>query len=136
AMSDGPVTLDFSKAQPISAPAQNAQPGVSLNFDQAQHLDQSQPQDLTQLSEQERYRRATEEGSLWRKVLLLNPDSATLKKYGFDAASYNAAEHKYKEVSPGEIARGADFNPATQKIYNAGDHRPIIRGAEKAFTQT
>jgi hypothetical protein len=41
-----------------------------------------------------------------------------------------------KEVSAGAIARGADFDPATQKIYNAGDHSPVIRGAEKGFTQT
>lgn len=94
------------------------------------------PQDLTQLSEQERYKRATDEGSLWRKVLLMNPDSATLKKYGFDTDSYNAAEHKYKEVSPGEVARGADFDPQTQKLYIAAEHRPIVKGAEKAFTQT
>jgi hypothetical protein len=131
-MADNPVQLDFTKAVPISAPAQNAQPGVSLDFSQAQHLDQSQQP----LTEQQRYQKATEEGSLWRKVVGLNPDSATLKKYGFDTDSYNAAEHKYREVSPGEIARGADFDPQTQKIYNAGDHRPIIRGAEKAFTQT
>ncbi len=92
---------------------------------------------LAQLSEQERYQRATDEGSLWRKVLFLNPDSATLKKYGFDSDSYNAAEAKYRQVTAGEIARGgASFDPSTQKIYNAGDSRPIIRGAEKAFSDT
>ncbi len=133
-MADNPVQLDFTKAVPISAPAQNAQPGVSLNFDQAQHLDQSQPA----LTEQQRYQKATEEGSLWRKVIGMNPDSATLAKYGFTGDSYNSAEAKYREVSPGELARGGvtGFDPATQKIYNAGDHRPVIRGAEKAFTQT
>lgn len=136
-MADNPVQLDFSKAQPISAPTQNASPGVSLDFSQAQHLDQSQPQDLTQLSEQERYKRATDEGSLWRKVLLMNPDSATLKKYGFDTDSYNAAERKYKEVSPGEIARGgADFDPQTQKLYIGAEHNSVVRGSEKAFTET
>jgi hypothetical protein len=41
-----------------------------------------------------------------------------------------------KEVSAGAIARGADFDPATQTIYNAGDHSAVIRGAEKGFTQT
>jgi hypothetical protein len=94
------------------------------------------PQDPAQLSEQERYQKATDEGSLWRKVLGMNPDSATLKKYGFDSDSYNAAESKYREVTPGEVARGADFNPQTQTLYNAGDHRPVIRGAEKGLTQT
>jgi hypothetical protein len=88
------------------------------------------------LTEQQRYQAATDEGSLWRKVIGMNPDSATLKKYGFDNDSYNAAEHKYKEVSPGAIARGSDFDPATQKIYNAGDHNSVVRGAEKGLTQT
>jgi hypothetical protein len=88
------------------------------------------------LTEQQRYQAATEEGSLWRKVVGLNPDSATLAKHGFTNDTYNQAESKYRQVTPGEIARGASFDPATQKLYNAGDHRPIIRGSEKAFTQT
>jgi hypothetical protein len=116
-------------------PAQqpSAQPANGQNS-QWQIANEAPQQPLT---EQQRYQAATEEGSLWRKVLGMNPDSATLKKYGFDSNSYNQAEAKYREVSPGEIARGgASFDPSTQKIYNAGDHRPIIRGAEKAFTQT
>lgn len=137
-MADGPVQLDFTKAVPISAPVQSAQPGVSLDFSQAQHLDQSQPQDLTQLSEQERYKRATDEGAMWRKVLLMNPDGETLKKYGFNTDSYNAAERKYKEVTAGELARGGaiGFDPSTQKIYDAGEHNSVVRGSEKAFTET
>jgi hypothetical protein len=132
-MADNPVQLDFSKAVPISSDQSTSSPGVSLNFDQAQHLDQSQP---AQLSEQERYKKATSEGSLWRKVLGMNPDSATLKKYGFDNDSYNSAESQYKEVTAGEINRGASFNPATQKIYDPAEHSAVIRGAEKGFTET
>lgn len=133
-MADNPITLDFSKAQPITAPPQTASPSVSLDFSQAQHLDQSQP---AQLSEQERYQAATKEGSLWRKVLGMNPDSATLKKYGFDNDSYNSAERQYKEVTAGELARGsADFNPATQKIYSGAEHSSVIRGADKGFADT
>jgi hypothetical protein len=115
-------------------PAQqpSAQPAAAQNS-QWQIANETSQQPLT---EQQRYQAATDEGSLWRKVLGMNPDSATLAKHGFTNDTFNQAEAKYREVSPGEIARGADFNPATQKIYNAGDHRPIIRGAEKAFTQT
>ncbi len=113
----------------------SAQPAQSNAWQVVSHTPQDDP---TQLSEQQRYQKATEEGAMWRKVLLMNPDSATLKKYGFDTDSYNAAERKYKEVTAGELARGGavGFDPSTQHIYNAGDHRPIIRGAEKAFTQT
>lgn len=132
-MADTPVQLDFSKAVPVSNTQSTSSPGVSLNFDQAQHLDQSQP---AQPSEQQRYQAATEEGSLWRKVLGMNPDGETLRKHGFDTDSYNAAERKFKEVTPGEVARGADFNPQTQKLYNAGEHSAVIRGAEKGLTGT
>jgi hypothetical protein len=40
------------------------------------------------------------------------------------------------EVSPGAIARGASFDPTTQKLYSAADHSGVIRGAEKGFVQT
>jgi hypothetical protein len=117
-------------------PAQqpSAQPANAQNS-QWQIANETPQQPLT---EQQRYQAATDEGSLWRKVLGMNPDGATLAKHGFTSDTYNQAEAKYREVSPGELARGGvtGFNPATQKIYNAGDHRPIIRGAEKAFTQT
>ena len=90
-----------------------------------------------QPTEQQRYQAATEEGSLWRKILGMNPDGETLRKHGFSSDSYNEAENKYKEVTAGELARGsAGFNPATQKIYNAGEHNSVVRGAEKGFTET
>jgi hypothetical protein len=129
-MGDNPVTLDFSKAQPLQGSAQPGSPGgVSLDFSKAQKL--GQPAQAQPMSEQERYQKATDEGSLWRKVLLMNPDQGTLKKYGFDTDSYNAAERKYKEVSPGEIARGAPFDPSTQKITEPGS---LTRGGIKAFS--
>jgi hypothetical protein len=46
-MGDNQVSLDFSKAQPIAAPAQQTaspSPSVSLDFSQAQHLDQQPAQ--------------------------------------------------------------------------------------------
>src|SRR6185312_10531550 len=117
-------------------PAQqpSAQPAAAQNS-QWQIANEAPQQPLT---EQQRYQAATDEGSLWRKVLGMNPDGATLAKHGFTSDTYNQAEAKYREVSPGELARGGvtGFDPATQKIYNAGDHRPIIRGSEKAFTET
>jgi hypothetical protein len=131
-MAANPVTLDFSKAVPVSGSQNTSSPGVSLDFNQAQHLDQT----TEPPTEQQRYQAATEEGSLWRKVLGMNPDGETLRKHGFDTDSYNAAERKYKEVSAGEVARGADFNPQTQKLYNAGEHNSVIRGAEKGVAGT
>ena len=41
-----------------------------------------------------------------------------------------------KEVSAGAIARGADFDPATQKIYDPTEHSAVMRGAEKGLVQT
>lgn len=133
-MSDNPVSLDFSKAVPVSTNQSAPSPGVSLDFSQAQHLQSPSPDQQT---EQQRYQAATEEGSLWRKVLGMNPDGETLRKHGFTSDSYNEAEKKYKEVTAGELARGsADFNPATQKIYSGAEHSSVIRGADKGFADT
>ncbi|HKV92344.1 MAG TPA: hypothetical protein VJW20_07330 [Candidatus Angelobacter sp.] len=113
--------------QPSAQPA-----GQSSDWQVVSH----DPQEPTQLSEQQRYQAATSEGSLWRKVLGMNPDSQTLAKHGFTNDTYNQAESKYREVTAGEIARGASFNPATQKIYDPAEHSAVIRGANKGFVQT
>jgi hypothetical protein len=74
-MADNPVSLDFSKAQPIAAPAQqtaSSSPAVSLDFSQAQHLDQS-PQQTDVDPQLAQQRAANDARPWWRKALGLGP---------------------------------------------------------------
>jgi hypothetical protein len=114
---------------PVNEAQSSAAPLPPSGFVPADNSSSSQP-----LSEQQRYRAATEEGSLWRKVLGMNPDSATLAKHGFTSDSYNQAERKYREVTASELARGGvGFDPGTQKLR---EDAPIVRGGEKALAET
>jgi len=79
-MGDNPVTLDFTKAVPIATPSQTS-PGVSLDFNQAQHLDQSSQQSQQQNTETQPFtdehlahiRALNDARPWWRKMLGLGP---------------------------------------------------------------
>jgi hypothetical protein len=122
-MADNQVQLDFSKAQPIAAPAPQtatpSSPSVSLDFTQAQHLDQQPAQ---QTSPQ-----PTPDSSTWEWL----KDKLS--------AVFNPNDERNlhpKEVTAGAINRGANFDPATQSIYDPAKHSAEVSGAEKGLTET
>jgi hypothetical protein len=72
-MGDNPVALDFSKALPITGTQGTPQPGVSLDFGQAQHLDPQPPE-----SQQGTFSQSDlDNRSWWRKALDLSPAGST-----------------------------------------------------------
>src|SRR5579871_4176124 len=72
-MADNPVQLDFSQAVPITGNQGTPQPGVSLDFSQAQHLDQQPAQSQSGTFSQA----DLDNRSWWRKALDVSPAGAT-----------------------------------------------------------